>query len=202
MKIKLCISVLLLWLLSNISHSQAFYSYGFKTGLASSYLAETETIGYSYTTGSRFGVIAGVFSEFFKAKGFSVMAEINFEQKGGNDLFYSNPSPSLLNLLSVPILAKLTFQPNKFHPYIALGPRADFLLSKSNGSTDYKNINPINFGISVSVGFEIDISHKTSLLTEAAFSPDLTTWGYTGGMHDYTVRNMSFEFRLGLKFNR
>jgi hypothetical protein len=157
----------------------------------------------------RFGYTAGLFAELFKLQKFSTVVEINFEQKGGNDKQIHpvvESHYSTLLVLSVPVLAKFTF-PSNSHvlPYISLGPRADFLLSKEEGweVNVYKNINPVNFGMSVSTGAEIPLSKKASILLEAVYSPDLTTYSYqTFLSRNYDVRNTSFEIKTGLLFNR
>ena len=202
--------ILLSFLLLHNLYTQTFPSFGFKTGLVSAYYASNSTpSNYHYTSTSSLGFSIGVFAEFFKVKKFSTIIELNYEEKGGNDKVYS---PVIINnyssiyLLSIPVLAKLTFTFLRFNPYLAVGPRTDIFISRGNSEFEqylYKNINSVEFGILLAVGTEIKISQEISLLFETSYSPDFTTSeippGVSGGKT--TIRNFAFEFRTGLKFN-
>jgi opacity protein-like surface antigen len=114
---------------------------------------------------------------------------------------------STLNILSVPLLVKLTFDYGKVRPYISGGPRADILLSKNDGliTGQYDNINKVNFGMAVLAGAEIEISKKTFLLAEFVYSPDISPYPVTIGNiigNTYDYRNFSYEFKVGIKFDR
>jgi hypothetical protein len=155
---------------------------------------------------SRIGFNAGLFGEFYKIKTFSLNFEIDFIQKGGDN---GGNDYSTLNLISVPLSAKFTLDIIKDRSvfYFLLGPRVDILLSKKESlhlPGEYLHVNPVNFGMSVSMGTEIRISKKNSLLFEAGFSPDISTYPAQFGnlLTTYNIRNISFEFKTGLKFNR
>jgi hypothetical protein len=208
MKIKI---FLIFFILSfaRISFSQVFSGFGFKTGLVSAFHSERRTFETNtYSTNSRLGLTFGIFGEFLKSNFFSSMLEIDFIQKG-EKLTYpvATNNYSTLNLLSLPLFEKFAYPFGLVHPYIAAGPRIDILINKNDGlyQGQYSNINPVNFGISVSAGSEIEISKKNSLILEAVYSPDITTYeAQLGNILDnrYLYRNISFEFKLGLKFNR
>lgn len=207
MKLKFLI-ILSLFTFNSISYSQVFSDYGFKTGLALAYQSEKghHEIGY-FPTENRLGFTVGIFGEFFKYKYISAIAEANFVQKGANNQSI-NPvinNYSTLNVLSVPLFGRLTFDYGFVSAYISGGPRADIVISKDEGiiKEQYADINPVNVGITLSAGAEIPLSQKTALLFEAGYSPDITTYQNTNFSRTDVgiIRNISFEFRTGLKFN-
>lgn len=179
-------------------------AYGIKGGVALSHLTERRTYQTdNIATDNRLGLVMGMFGEFLRTEYFGITLEVNFEQKGDN----LGGNYSTLNVLSIPVLAKFSL-PNRLPGfYISAGPRGDFLLSKKDGSTTegfYSNINPVNYGITVSVGGEIRMSKKYLIILEAAYSPDFTTSnGQYGNILENKIiyRSISFEFRTGLKFN-
>jgi len=199
---KKILAILIILIINRINYSQTFASYGFSAGLTSTFLSGKKS-GEDVSTFARIGFTGGFFGEFFKSKNFSTIVGLYFVQKGGNDKLI-NPDRdnySTLNLLSVPVMAKLIFPVKIF--YLSAGPRIDILINKNDGLDigQFSNINPVNFGISFLAGLEFFISKKTSLIIESSYSPDITTYIYKNVDGDIITRNISFEFKTGLKFN-
>ena len=199
MKLKHFLPVLFL-ILNVHCYSQTFAGFGIKGGL----VLASHTFAEAGSTYSRTGFEAGVLGEFFKLKLFSLITEVNFEQKGGNDRFESIDHYLTVYVLSIPMLAKLTSFTGKFLPYLSVGPRIDVYIGNDKTEPDkyyYQDINPVDFGITAAIGSEIQISKKISLLAETSWSPDLTTYRSPTVTHDLIIRNISFEFRTGIKFS-
>ncbi len=204
---KTIIAFILFFLTMNIvCYSQVFAGYGIKGGLALAHLSEKRTYETSYEfTNNTTGAVIGVFGDFFSYKIFSTTLEINFEQKGDS---WGRSDNSTINVISIPLSAKIYMPFPSVQPYISGGPRIDFVLNAKDKATEqgfYSGINPVSFGITFSLGCEVNLTKKSSIILEASLSPDFTTSiGHYGNLLDnyYNYKSISFEFKTGLKFNR
>ena len=104
----------------------------------------------------RLGLRAGVFAEWHVAGWVSLVGEANYVQKG-TEWSESDTYGSRLDYVSLPVLAKLTIYDGDPRPYLAFGPRIDFLIGKEvheDLESTYESLDSTDLGGDVALGFE------------------------------------------------
>lgn len=182
---KIIYLILLLIFFVSTSHAQLIRGYGFKAGATlASEDWDYKQLNVNFNPDSRWGLNLGVFSEFLNIPYFSVVAELNYVQKGMKIVLpvttISNPDgtgeyynyDSRIDYLNLSALGKLRFNFDLFTPYIVIGPKVDFEINNVNsyGSANEveENFNDVMYGIKVGGGAEIKLT-SFSLLTEIIY---------------------------------
>jgi hypothetical protein len=188
------------------SNAQLIKSYGLKIGTATATQSFDYNSNLSFDTEYRWGYDIGAFVEFFNIPQLSLLTEAHYIQKGYavtlEETTITNPAGTgnfityriRLDYLSIPILGKVRYETNSVTPYIYFGPRFDFLLSKSNESTNY---NSTELGGTFGGGMQFSFITMPKFLIEGRFSPTFTN---TFQNQYVTVQNRSFEFLVGVEF--
>jgi hypothetical protein len=188
------------------SNAQLIKSYGLKIGTATATQSFDYNSNLSFDTEYRWGYDIGAFVEFFNIPQLSLLTEMHYIQKGYEFTFeettITNPEGSgnfithrtRVDYLSIPILGKVRYETPSVTPYICFGPRFDFLLSKSNESTNY---NSTELGGTFGGGIQFSVITMPKFLIEGRFSP-----GFTNALNNQnlTIKNRSFEFLVGMEF--
>ena len=104
------------------------------------------------------------------------------------------------------MLAKFRYQSN-ISPYISLGPRLDFLVSKENGVYNFSSVsvksemlnfyNDFTYGASASVGTEITDLIPAVITVEARYNLDFND---SSNNSNIELKNKSFDIWLGFLF--
>lgn len=205
---KKILSMTLMFLLTGILYGQVISGIGFKSGLAySTYsFVNDQNINSPFW---RYGFTAGIFAEGLRTEDFSLQLEADFEQKGGNHKQHSDDPDRYftLNMLSIPITARIFLLHRNIKPYLGAGPRVDIFLSKNDLDVppffpDHKSM---TFGGTIFAGVQFKLSGRYLAILEASYSPD-----FTGFMdHQYTepnvvriiTRNVAWELKTGILFD-
>jgi len=155
------------------------------------------------------GFEAGVFVEFLNLPYFSLVSEVDYSQKGriitidvvaldNNSPFgYVDLGPQDQTLrfhyISIPILAKFRLQTPTITPFVAFGPRFEYLVSHPS-SPVYDKFNRLEVAASASAGIEMDLGILPEILLEIVYSPSLT---YAYRNEFVTVNNRVIALLVG-----
>jgi hypothetical protein len=206
-----CFFIFALILAANsVAHSQLVRSYGIKFGAVSANQTWHYTSLPDLTTNYRWGVTGGVYVELLDVPLVSLVAELQYTQKG---MSYSLPlttesqplgtgqfstlSPRV-DYLSVPILAKFRLKSPFFTPYLIAGPRVDLLVHKNGDGFDavIDQFKSTDAGGTVGVGAEANIPLPVGILAEIRYNASFRD-SFKSEL--LTVRNHSFDFLVGLR---
>ena len=199
-------AALVLLLAQSAAQAQLTRSYGIKLGL----VGANETWSTIPATDTRWGFTAGVYAELPYSKYLSADGEIQYTQKGmkysipvttasqpdGSGQYYTL-SPRI-DYISIPILAKLRLPLPKFTPYLVVGPRFDFLISRSGGPLDaaISQFDKMDYGLTIGAGVELNSIFPFGLLAEFRYNPN----SYDSYNNQYlSVRNRSMDFLVGVR---
>lgn len=214
MKNILVIITLILTLTVTIAQAQFLRAYGIKAGV----VRAEQKWDYSPQTGLDasginpiWGVDAGVFAEFFDCKNFSLLTELHYVQKGSTyTITGTEPADNAqgyietgkedikerCNYLSIPVMAKLRLETGKITPYIAVGPRLEFLISHPSSAV-FDQLKKAEVAATASAGLEVDAGFTPHLLCEVSYTLGLTD----SFKNDYlTVKNRSLSLLIGVQF--
>jgi hypothetical protein len=143
-------------------NAQTIKNYGLKFGIAAS--NPMWEVGSRSMSGvqTKYGIDFGIFADWSLSNKLFITSELQFVQKGlkaefGNADSISNSDYPSISYLSIPITLKYTLNDYEVEPYILIGPRIDFAISKkeTNWSTYvYKNTKDIDFGMNIGVGLQ------------------------------------------------
>ena len=202
--------------------AQVIAGYGFKAGVNSStadieYLAIFEQM--QFEGGRRTGFHAAFFIESFKHQAFSLLAQMEYAQRGfveGQALTGPDgPEPlgtilttSRLDYISVPLLIKLQSRNTSINPFITFGPRLDFLINREPGKifSDEGNYVPTPFadffkdrawGGAVSLGLATNKIVALPLLFEVRYNFDFTD---NIAAEIYDAKKSALDIWLGMAF--
>lgn len=207
---KSVIKVLIILALFNcINYAQFVRGYGIKLGATVS----QQDWNYNSTMISSFdanktGFNAGVFAELLDIPVVSVVAELNYVQKGFKDEIpettFDNPEgtgrlitqDASINYLNISALAKIRYSLGVVSPYLAIGPKFDYQLSKSSSLNDLKDINKDRLGLKVGIGSEFNLVMVT-LLAEFMYDADFKELYDNQNLN---IKTHSFDFRVGILF--
>jgi len=186
------------------TYSQFIKSYGFKVGGTISHQDWSVTLPGDFTKDDKLGMNVGAFAEFFNMPIFSLITEINYVQKGFESKylnivngFVSFPSWKLrIDYLNISLLAKSKMGLGIFSPYIFVGPRIDFELSRTSSISNNVNYDfeKSMVGLKLGIGSEIEI-FQIKFLTEFIYDYG---FGDLNKRENIEVKSNSIEFRLGM----
>jgi opacity protein-like surface antigen len=188
------------------AQAQLARSYGIKLGV----VGANEAWSTIPATDIRWGFTADVYAELPYSKYLSADAEIQYTQKGmkyslpvttasgpdGSGQYYTF-SPRI-DYISIPILAKLRLPLPMVTPYLVIGPRFDFLISKKADGFDatINNFDKMDYGLTVGAGVELNSLFPFGLLAEFRYNPN----SYDSYNSQYlSVRNRSMDFFVGVR---
>ena len=148
------------------------------------------------STSSLIGVTGGVFATIPGGAGFAVQPEINYSGMGAKE--GTSNSKLMLNYLSIPVLAKYSFESAGFAAY--LGPQFSYLLSakaKTSGvSVDAKDrIKSKDIGGVIGIEYFLPAGVGLSARYQLGFSN--ISKETTGGE---SVKNKAITFTVGYRF--
>jgi hypothetical protein len=98
--------------------------------------------------------------------------------------------------LSVPILAQFRIDYDKIVPYVALGPRIEYMLLRPE-SVSYDQFKRWEFGGTITAGIQVSPGFIPEMLVEVAYNTNFTD-AYSNQY--VTITNRSFSFLVGAIF--
>jgi hypothetical protein len=215
MKTLIGLIVLFVTLASTDVNAQLLRTYGIKLGEARS----EQLWEYSPQMGLDaswidpvWGIDAGIFAEFFTDKYFSLVTELHYIQKGctftvtgtaidpNSPLGYSDTGEQKLiqrcNYLSIPVMAKLRIETGTVTPYIAVGPRFEFLLSHPSSHV-FDQFKTTELAATAAAGIEVESGFGSRVLFEIGYTMSLSDSFKNDNL---TIRNRSISFLVGVQF--
>jgi len=199
---------------TSIAQAQILRAYGLKAGFI---LAE-QRWHYSPQSGIDasgigpvWGFDTGGFVEFFNFPNFSLLTELRYLQRGRtvtvNGVKVADTPQGYIDLgqqeiqqrfeyISIPVLVKIRFGNERVTPYVALGPRLEYLISYPSSSV-YDQFNKFELAASVAAGTAINFGIKPRLLCEFHYSQSINN---SFKNEFVTVNNRSLSFLIGLEF--
>lgn len=211
---KKTLAVIIILFLSSSLNAQFMKGIGLKIGGTSS----SQKHEYHFSGGpvnmdpdAKTGFNVGVFTEFFHIPFVSLIAEINYVEKGFQQDVYmttiQNPDPQFkvketvsLNYLNLSLLGKVRLDGLICTPYILFGPKIDFQVSKKvTPFTDplYESFNKTRFGFKAGVGTEVYL-FGINFLAEFIYDKDL---GFLYENPNLRITSHTFDFRAGAFIN-
>lgn len=192
------------------AQAQLKRTYGFKIGAVGANESWTGVAGFDWKTDTRWGFTAAVYAEVPLWKFLSAQGEIQYTQKGmsfsipvttasqpdGSGQYYTI-SPRI-DYISVPLLAKLLIPLTTVTPYVLVGPRFDFLLSRYPDGLDQvvNNFDKMDYGLTLGAGVELNSLFPFGLLAEFRYNPNAYD-SYQSGSQ--SVSNRSMDFLVGIR---
>ncbi len=190
--------------------AQPARTYGIKLGVVGANESWSVLGESDWPTDIRWGFTADVYAELPYSKYLSADAEIQYTQKGmkysipvttasqpdGSGQYYTI-SPRI-DYISIPILAKLRLPLAAVAPYLIIGPRFDFLISRSGGSLDaaISQFDRMDYGLTLGAGVELNSIFPYGLLAEFRYNFN----SYDSYKSQYlSVRNRSMDFLVGVR---
>ncbi len=202
--------VLIVLLGQACSQAQLNRTYGIKIGAVAANESWTDIGGFNWKTDTRWGFTAAVYAEAPLWKFLSAQGEIQYTQKGMNFSIpvttasqpdgsgqYYTISPRI-DYISIPILAKLRIPFAVVTPYVLIGPRFDFLLSRYPDGLDQvvNNFDKMDYGLTLGAGLELNSLFPFGLLAEFRYNPNAYD-SYRSGSQ--SVSNRSMDFLVGIR---
>lgn len=150
------------------------------------------------------GLSAGVYAEFKGYSIFDILVELNYLQKGfiREEQYTTGESYTLkqrTDYLNLSLLIKTKVYDGIVTPYVIVGPRYDFEITKTGFGVDnpyYEAFNKNLFGFYFGVGSEFEL-FNINLLAEAIYDLSITDL-YDDSI--ITVTSDTFIFRMGISF--
>jgi hypothetical protein len=203
---------ILLLIQISFAEAQGLSTYGIKVGAIHSeqtwdYSAPPVIRGSS--SDPAWGIDAGIFARASIVPNLGIGAELHYIQRGKSvsamaTMQANNPQGYVdigvvettfrCHYLSLPVLAQLRLGSDPVTPYIALGPRVEYLLSFP-GSPVYSQFNKWEFGATCALGIELSLGFTPRLLGEISYNTNFT---HSFTNENVTVGNQSFSFLLGV----
>jgi opacity protein-like surface antigen len=185
-------------------------SYGIKAGLSIANQDYDFTYIDGLMTNYRYGMDISPFVEIVINNRFNLLLEIHYIQKGTDveidvrdniGQLIDTEVSIIVNYLEFDLFTKFEIGQSRVKPYIIGGSIIDIFIGYKNEwnffDSYYDDFNPIDFGISIGLGTEYQLSKKITSLLEIRFSPSLTT-SYKVDVIE--ISNLSFEILTGIKF--
>jgi hypothetical protein len=195
-----------------MSEAQIVKSFGLDAG----YVYATENWKYAPSIGSSGDWIkpistftGGVFAETFELEKFSLMAKLQYVGKGRTMhvmVTRADPNPQgyvdmgyqdiheRLDYLCVPILLKYKISLSTIEPFLAAGPRFEYLVGHPS-SVVFDQFKKSEWAMTFSAGTDISISSLPKFFLEAEYNTSLMD-SYQGQF--VTVNDHSLEFLVGV----
>jgi opacity protein-like surface antigen len=220
--------LVLLVLIVSLNPLSAFTSpiqqFGLKGGLTSANQEFSGVYWVEENAKRKIGFNAGIFAEFFDCAGLSLLAQIEYTQKGTVEEFRATDelgnnaglfrTTSTLNYLSLPLSAKYEISIQQIVPYVIAGLRYDHLLNHESvaegpeelqvGSepgtfvlenTIYDHFSRNIFGAQIGAGVTFDLFSGFKPALEFRYNLDLTNSLSEEGQK---AKNNSFDISLFL----
>lgn len=204
--------ILTLIIFVSASHAQFIRGYGLKAGTT----IANQNWEFSGIPGADFdnrvGLNIGIFAEFLNVPFISIVAEVNYLQKGMKEdvpvTTMTQPDgtgefitlDTRVDYINISALGKLRINTGLFTPYILLGPKLDFEINNRTtiGSHfSYKeNFKKNIFGLKVGAGTEINLL-PVGLLVEFVYDADYNAVYETPYLK---VNSKSYDLRIGIMF--
>lgn len=180
-------SVILLTLLSIVTHSQVISDYGIKFGIVSSKanldIKPTNTFnGWDdWFNMNRIGVSFGIFINMFDTDYFDIQSELSYLEEGSEDELLvttaDNPdgngdymvSDHEYDFLKLNFSIRPKYKFDKITPYLLLGPSISYLL-KDRGTFFIEDLEKVHFGYSLGLGINIDKVFNNSFFCEFKYN--------------------------------
>lgn len=211
---KVCFVFALIFAFS-YSQAQIIRGYGLKLGPTISnqdweYSNSSGLSGLSFDSDSRVGLNIGIFSEFLNLPSISIVAEVNYIQKGmkeelpvttvtqpdGTGEFFT--WNTRVDYTNISAFGKLRFNFGIFTPYVMIGPKIDFEINKKDSfgqvNVVAENFNKNRFGFKVGIGTEINLL-AFNLLAEFIYDMEYSELYKNDNLK---VNSNSFDLRLGI----
>lgn len=194
----------------NVAHGQLIRTYGLKGGVAAATQNWSFMGEFTLDAGTRWGLDAGLFVEFFDHPNLSVLLEARYVQKGFSEDFdlTSEENPESfgtatftprVDYVVIPLVAKARIPLSGFSPYLFAGPTLNVLLGYKGAEFEevYKDLKKTEFGGSFGLGCEIPAWGETTILIEGSYSPSFSD-AYANEF--LTITNSAFEILIGIAF--
>jgi opacity protein-like surface antigen len=182
-------------------NAQTIKNYGVKFGIAAS--NPMWEVGSRSMSGvqTKYGIDFGIFADWALSNKLFITSELHFVQKGlkaefGNADSISNSDYPSISYLSIPIALKYTLNDYEVEPYILIGPRIDFAISKkeTNWSTYvYKNTKDVDFGMNIGVGVQTKALLGIGTGLEVRYCPSFTK---VDSSIQGDIKNRTYEINL------
>jgi hypothetical protein len=214
MKTSVSLVTFLFVLVSTSASAQHLKAYGFKLGA----IRAEQQWNYSPQSSVHaswinpiWGLDAGAFVELSVNRNLGLLTELHYVQRGrsvtalatavaNNPQGYVDLGPVEIkhrfHYLSVPVLAQLQIDNDKAAPFVALGPRIEYLLSYP-GSPVFDQFNKLELGGTVAAGVQVSLGFTPGLLAEITYNFNIT---HSYSNENVTVNNRSLSFLVGAYF--
>jgi len=209
--------VLFIIILSSALQAQFIRGYGIKVGATISsqdweYSNLSGISSASFDSDNRLGLNIGVYAELLNIPFFSVVAELNYLQKGmeldGPITTVDNPIgtsqsttwDTRIDYINLSALGKLRLNYGLLSPYIVAGPKMDFEINKESSFGSENEVESKfeenRLGFKVGVGTEIKLL-AFNVLAEIIYDADFNELFENENLK---VNTNSFDLRVGLLF--
>ena len=207
--------LLLLFIIFSFSNLSAQFirGWGIKAGMTIS----NQTWDYSssldidFETEDKIGLNVGLFMEILDLPFFSIVTELNYIQKGMELALPRTTADyptangfvnwdTRIDYLNIAAMAKVRLNYGIIKPYILVGPKIDYEISKSfsdiNASDIEDQFDESRLGAKVGIGTEINLLPMT-LLVEILYDADFNE---LYNKQNLKVSSNSFDLRIGIFF--
>ena len=177
------------------------FEYGFFAGLN---VSNVSTIDNEDSASSKIGFNVGAYGEYYFSERWSLRANLNYDQKGWSDGFFTDDTQSIttdyaLNYLTVPVLANWHFA-KKRNWYLNGGLYAGFLLNAKITETDFDvsdAISSTDFGVALGIGVKIPVGDHKIFIEYGAQSGFTDIFEQNSGE---AIRNGRSSLNVGFTF--
>lgn len=208
-----CLFVLLI-IFSNTNLSAQFVrGWGIKGGMTISNQTwdYPSSLNIDFESEDKIGLNIGLFMEILDLPFFSIVTELNYIQKGMNlDLPRATVDNSTasgfvnwdarIDYLNIAAMAKLRLNYGILKPYILVGPKIDYEISKSFSNINLNGIeeqfDESRLGAKIGIGTEIDLIPIT-LLIEILYDADFEE---LYNKQNLKISSDAFDLRIGIFF--
>jgi hypothetical protein len=215
MKSKVLSILIILCFCPVLLHAQIVSNYGIKTAFTKSIL-NTDDFPNFYTWRSGFNIAFYLEHDFYKY--IALILQLEYSQKGyiseqveTNEIgtkIQDVRANTRLDYLSLPVFIKIKYPTQKLTPFIALGPRFDYLINNSKGRWKFTSVTVIDdfadhlksfvTGSSISFGLQIPASQKYHFSIELRYNNDNTN--SAKAPVQYIVKNSTYDIWIGFEF--
>ena len=211
MKNTILIIILLLCVISIPSKAQLIKSYGVKIAVTTAHHTwKSSNTNWTYEPEKRrVGFNLALYAEWLNTPLFSILTQLEYTQRGFGEEFnrrdeFNNDLGTItkytrFDYLSLPILCKVRVPIGTVSPFIQVGPRIDYFLGYKDdlypNRSMWKDSKENIFGLSFSIGAEINNLLPFILSTEFRYNMDLTN-SYES--QTLKIRNNAFDFWIGV----
>ncbi len=192
-------------------YAQVIDRYGAKIAISASKVSAADIDNFS---NRKIGFNLGVFGEKNITHYFVLIASLEYNQKGyilemietsvdGTEI-QKVESNTRLDYLSIPVLTKFKFSGICIEPFVAIGPRFEYLINYNKGEFKFTNatvedsmadnFDKFSYGGSITGGFNIPISDQFKIDLEIRYNYDFSN--LVSKPNTFELRNESFDLWL------